>query len=1156
MIASAAAPRPALAQEGPGIRPDATMLQFPDVSADSIVFAYANDLWIVPRAGGQARRLASPPGPETFPRFSPDGQTIAFVGNYDGNRDLYTIAASADRAGTARRITHHPASEMLSDWSPDGRTLIFSSNGLAGLARQTQMFSVPAVGGMPARMPVPYGTSGAVSPDGQWLAYTPHTTDFRTWKRYRGGMATDIWLFNLRTNESRRMTDWEGTDTQPMWSPDGRTVYYLADQGSNHRMNIWAYTLATGERRQITDFDEFDCRFPSIGPGGAGGEIVFQNGARLYLLDCASGQSRPVDIVIPGDRPTLRAQSVNFADFLTRSVGVSPSGKRVLIEARGDLWSLPAEKGASMNLTRTSGVAERDPQWSPDGKWIAYLSDESGEYEVYLRNADWSGQAVRLTTSTPGGVPDACYKYMTAWSPDSRKLVFGDKAGRFFLHTLGENGAAGTTELFASDISGRPSGVSWSGDSRWIALSMQEPNVQNAVFLYNTEDRTLSRVTDPMFNSTAPAFDRKGEYLYFVSHRSFFPQYSDIDGTFIYSDSEVVLVVPLRKDVKSPLLPRNDAEEPKKDEPAKDEKKDDEQKDGEKNGGEGDDAAPAEGGDAAAPKADDAKDAKKKDDAPKPVVIDLDGFEMRAVQLPHKPGNYSALSVTDSGKLVYIAGGKGSRSNPNPKGDLKIFDPADEKREEKTIASGIDSYQMTADGKKLLVRKGNEMWVVDAAPDQKLEKKVPTDAMTMSVEPRDEWRQMFNEVWRLQRDFFYDPGLHGVDWEAVKRRYEPMLADCVSRDDLSFVIREMISELNVGHAYYNVDTFDKAPNVNVGMLGCDFELGGEGDARAYRISRIFRGGAWDTDARSPLAEPGIDVKEGDYLLAVNGVPVDVSKDPWAAFQALADRVVALTVSDKPVADGTQRQVIVKTMGSENTVRYRDWIEQNRAYVEARSGGTIGYCYVPNTGVDGQNDLYRQFYGQRDKAGMIIDERWNGGGQIPNRFIELLNRPRTNYWAKRDGRDWAWPYDSHQGPKAMLANGLAGSGGDMFPALFKMMKIGPVIGTRTWGGLVGISGNPQLIDGTAITVPTFGYYKTDGNWGIEGHGVDPDIEVIDDPAKMVTVPGRTPAPAMGGDPQLDAAIEWVQAEIRRNPYTPPQRPKGPDRRGMGIREEEK
>jgi tricorn protease len=1149
-------------------QPHARMLRYPDVSATHIVFAYANDLWLAPREGGLATLLASPPGSEGFPRFSPDGQTVAFVGNYDGNRDLYTVPVAG---GPPTRVTHHPEPEILCDWTPDGKLLFFSS-GYAGLARQQNLLTVAATGGMPELLPVPYGAFGAISPDGVWLAYTPHTNDMRTWKRYRGGMATDIWLFNLRDHTSKRVTTWEGTDTQPMWH--GKQLYYQSDEGPEHKLNIWLYDPQTGKHEQITKFDDFDVKWPSIGPGPKGqGEIVFQNGSELFLLDLGTRQAQAVSITVPGAQPLIRPQRVEVQGQITGG-DISGTGKRVLLEARGDLWSLPARNGSPRNLTRTSGVAERSAAWSPDGQWIAYFSDQTGEYELYVMPADGRGEPRQLTHD------GHCFRMSTSWSWDGKYITFCDKTGAFYLVTV----ATGETKLIDQDPWTQSPTSSWSHNSEWIAYTRSGDNTQTAIWLYHVPTGAKHQVTSGMFNDSWPAFDQKGKYLFFASNRRFDePIYEDIGTTFVYCGTDQLVVVPLREAVGSPLAPRSD-EEPAKDEENKDEDKDkdkDKKKDAASQpASQAADSQPtttaASQPDPNAPEADAAKSDKDKKDTT-PLVIELDGFEQRAVPLPVKSGAFHLLMTNHEGKLLYVRRPtRGAEGSPS----LKIFDLADEDKEEKTVIDGIQWYAMSGDHKKLLVSAGAYA-VVDAAPGQKTDKPVSLDGMAATIDPRAEWKQLFTEAWRLQRDYFYVPNMHGVDWPFLREHYGAMLADCVSRADVGYVIRELISELNIGHAYYFDNGAGDEKFVPTGLLGCDFELA-DG---AYRIKRILRGGAWDLDGRGPLAQPGVNVKEGDYLLAVNGVAIDVAKDPWAAFQGLgAGRIVTLTVSDqptletpavraarqarvraqekaekaakkddkeekeKPVERTGERDVVVKLIGNEadDALRYRAWVEHNRQYVARKSNNQVGYIHVPNTGADGQNELFRQFYGQRDKAALIIDERWNGGGQIPNRFIELLNRPITNYWARRDGRPWPNPPDAHQGPKCMLINGLAGSGGDAFPYYFRQSKLGKLIGMRTWGGLVGISGNPDLIDGAVVTVPTFGFYETDGTWGIEGNGVAPDLEVIDDPALMVS----------GDDPQLDAGVAQMLREIREQPYKAVNPPAPPDRKGMGVLEVDK
>lgn len=1180
-----------------GISPDAGMLQYPDISASHIVFVYANDLWLAPRVGGMASPLASPPGQESFPRFSPDGQTIGFVGNYEGDTDLYTIPTAG---GIAQRATYHPAAETLCDWTPDGR-LLFFTNASTGLGRQTQLQTVLPGGGLPLTLPIPYGANGAISADGQWLAYTPHTHDNRTWKRYRGGMATDIWLFNLKERSSRRITDWEGTDSQPMWQ--GETVYYLCDQGPEHRLNIWSFHYPTGDRKQVTQFKDYDCKWPAMGPGPDGkGEIVLQNGPGLYRIELPEGRAVEVEVRIPGDRPTIRPRTVSVQNLIF-STDISSTGKRAALEARGDIWSVPAKNGAPMNLTESDGVAERSPAWSPDGRWIAYFSDATGEYELYVKQSDGKGETKQLTQGSK------TFYYAPQWSPDSKWINYTDKAANLYLCNVESK----EVKVVDTDPWTNPLSVSWSHDGDWFAYSRNlEATPQSVLMIYQISTGEYHQVTSGMFNSGSPVFDREGKYLYFASNREFTaPAYEDLGTTWIYADTTRLLMVPLRKDITSPFAPKSD-EETWKEEPAAEKKDAPDKADGtgekkEESGGENgeskdkkDDGGekPEEGdkpkdgekpGDGEKPKndekpkdkgqekkdhpddgdgqdkpadekKDDVKDAKpaaaegdkaegekkegeKKDEKKeeKKLVIDIEGFEARAIPLPLDAGSFFNLAVNDKGHLIYGKGGSRGRGGDS---SIHIFDPGAEKDRDKVVVAGTASFTLSADGKKLLIgRGGSNQYIVEAAAGQKLEEALDLSLLKTRIDPRVEWRQLLLETWRILRDFFYDPHMHGVDWLAVRGRYEAMLADCASREDVRYVMGEMIAELNVGHAYARTGgDLEQPPTESVGLLGCEFELH-EG---AYRIAKIYQGASWDSDARGPLSQPGVEAAVGDYILAVNREPIDVAKAPWAAFLGLGGKTAIITFSKKPTLDADAKEVILTLLGSDGSLKYRDWVEHHRAYVEKKSDGRIGYIHVPDTGVNGQNELVRQFFGQRHLAALIIDDRWNGGGQIPTRFIELLNRPVTNYWARRDGNDWTWPPDAHFGPKCMLINGLAGSGGDMFPALFKQAGLGKLIGMRTWGGLVGISGNPTLIDGGNITAPTFAYYEKNGTWGIEGHGVDPDMEVVDDPALMVD----------GGDPQLDAAIKHLQSELQRAPYSKPDRPAYPNRSGMGLKEEDK
>jgi len=1079
------------------ITPHGGMMRHPTVSAERVAFVYAGDIWTVSRDGGTATKLVAPPGVESRPRFDPDGERIAFVGNYEGDTDLYVIDVEG---GIAHRVTHHPANEVLQQWTDDD-LLLFASSAEGAPRNNLQLYTVSPEGGLPEKLPVEYGAMAAVDDAGRRLAFTPWTRDHRTWKRYRGGMSTDLWLFDLETFESKRLTDWEGTDTQPMWH-DG-VIYYLSDQGPEHRWNLWRIDPENGTPEQVTRFEDFDVKAPSMGPGPDGdGEIVFQMGSGIHLLDLASGDVTELEITIPGERPDLRPERVDVSDNIM-NWNVSSTGKRALVAMRGDVWSVPLENGVSMNLTRSAGTAERFPTWSPDGRWIAYFGDETGEYEIYVRQSDGKDEPRRLSRF---GAP---YKEGMDWSPTSESIAYVDKTGTLYVVDV-ESGDR--TKVNQHHWGNTPS-WSWSHDGAWIAYTDAGGNMHGQIWMYEVATGEKTQVTSGTFDDGDPAFDREGKFFYYVSSRDFTsPTYEDVGTTFVYDDTERIVMVPLRADVELPHLPEDDHED------WSEEAEDDSD------------------GDEDAENGDEEKDEEAEEEEPA-LVIDLEGFEDRGVQLDLDGGSYGNLDVVDGGALIYRTGGWG------PDGGIKTYDPHADEPEEKTVISGVGSYRLTADGKKLLVRKGKSFALLDAKPDQKFEDAVSVDGYETMIDPREEWEQIFTDSWRFYRDYFYDPGMHGVDWEGVGDQYREMLADCSSRADVGFVIREMISELNVGHAYHGGGDLEDTPSRNVGLLGVDFEV----DDGAYRIAEIHEGAPWDTDARSPLHRASGEVNEGDYLLAVNGQELDVTVDPWVAFIGTAGKVTRLTVSEEPRLDDDAREVLVEPVSSDSGLRYRHWIEQKRQRVYEATDGRVGYIYVPNTGRGGQNDLFRQFYGQRHMDALIIDERWNGGGQIPTRFIELLNRPRTNYWATRDGerRSFPWPPDSHQGPKCMLINGLAGSGGDAFPAYFRQAGLGKLIGERTWGGLVGISGSRPIIDGAFLSVPSFAYFEKDGTWGIEGHGVEPDIEVVADPEPL----------AKGVDPQLEAAIEHMLAEIERNPYEPPEVPEGPDRSGMGIAEED-
>jgi len=1066
----------------------ARMLRQPDVSDREITFVYGGDIWVVPKEGGTANRLSSPPGEELFPRFSPDGSQIAFTGNYDGNEDIYVINREG---GLPVRLTYHPMADRLSDWYPDGKSLLVASPRESGKQRFNQFYKVARQGGLPDKLPLPYGEFGSISPDGKWLAYTPRTRDFRTWKRYRGGMNPDIWLFNLETYESRNVTNNPANDSVPMWH--GRTLYFLSDQGPEMRDNIWAYDLDTEKFHQVTHFDKFDIHFPSIGPK----EMVFEAGGLLYLLELDGEKSHQVHIDVVTDERTVRPRDENVSRLI-ESASLSPTGKRALFEARGDVYTVPAEHGVTLNLTRDSGVAERTPSWSPDGKTVAFWSDRSGEYELTLRNADGTGNERKLTSFGTG------FRYSIFWAPDSRKVAFVDNAMKIQIFDLDSEKVTEVDQgKFMTHGPLSSFHPSWSSDSRWLAYSLDTDNRSHAIWVYDVQNGEKHQLTSGYYDDTNPVFDPQGEYLYFLTNRSFDPAYSDFDNSWVYVNATEIAAVPLTRTGESPLAPRNDVESA-------------DQGTGKEDSGEAKSESTSQ---------EDAKGSAENaqsTETAKSVVVDPQGFERRVVILPPKAGNYGSLRAV-AGKVLYL---RLPRTEPpeDAKADLAYYDLKE--REETSILAGLDGYTVSFDGKKLLVLQRDSWAIIDVGPDQKIKKKLATGDLQMTVDPRAEWHQIFNDAWRFERDYFYDPNMHGVDWLAMKERYSPLIDDCVTRFDVNFVIGELIAELNSSHTYRGGGDQQRSEHRGVGLLGIDWSL----ENGAYRVKEIIRGAAWDTEVRSPLDEPAVDVSEGDYILAVNGVALDTSKDPWAGFQGLDDETVQLTVNSTPETEGA-RQVLVKTLSSEARLRNLAWIEENRERVDELSGGDVGYIYVPSTGIDGQTELVRQFYAQFKRKALIVDERFNNGGQIPDRFIELLNRKPLSFWAVRHGEDWQTPPVAHFGPKVMMINGWSGSGGDAFPFYFREAGLGPLVGMPTWGGLIGISGVPGLVDGGAVTVPTFRMYDPEGKWFAEGEGVEPDIRVEENPTEM----------ARGRDPQIERAVEEAMRLLQAHPPVDPKRP---------------
>jgi len=1053
---------------------DAGLFRYPDVSKTQIVFTYANDLWVLPKEGGTAIKLSSPAGVELYPKFSPDGKSIAFSGNYDGNIDVYVIPVTG---GVPTRLTSHGYPDRVVDWTIDGKKVLFASGRESGKARFNQFYTVQAMGGASEKLPLAYAEYGSYSPDGKQMAVVFRTQVGRNWKRYRGGWKADIQVFNFSTNESSTIgSEADAGNEFPMWN--GNAIYFLSDRGKELRMNLWKYDLGTKAYTQLTHFKEYDVHYPSMGPD----DIVYEAGGKLFLYTMATGKEKAVDINVVTDRAMLKAK-IETVDKQVQDLSISPDGKRVLVQARGDIFSVPAEKGFVKNITRTTDVAERFPAWSPDGKHIAYWSDQSGEYELWIKDPENEIPAKKLTSYGAG------FRYGPYWSPDSKKIAFIDKAMRIKIFDLTTNKTTDVDQALRY-MHGQLQNfsVSWSGDSRYMAYHRDAENRHAVVFIYDYQNKKNNQVTSGFYNCFNPVFDTEGKYLYLVTSQSFNPLYSSIDNTFIYANSTQIAGIALSKNTLSIMAPQNDTVAVKKEE-LNDEK----------------------GKEVVTDKKEEAKS----------VAINFEGIEQRLEILPPVAGNYGFLAST-KGKIIYLK--YPNTGDGQGKSALKFFDL--EKKEEKTILDNVDNAQLSANHEKILVSVSGKYGVVSPGENQKVDKTLPFDQMQMKVEPEKEWKQLFTDAWRLERDYFYDADMHGVNWDQVKTRYLKMLDGAMTREEVDFIIGEMIGELNASHTYHGGGDIETPENKSVGYLGVNWQA----DGKYYRIKNIIRGASWDAEVRSALDKPGLSINEGDFILAVNGIPLTTDQEPYIAFTGLSDKTVELTYNNKPSFDGAKR-AIVKTMSDEGRLRNLAWIEHMRKQVEEETNGDVGYIYVPSTGIDGQNDLIRQFNAQWDKKGLVIDERFNNGGQIPDRFIEMLNRDPIAFWATRDGKDWSWPPYANFGPKVMLINGWSGSGGDAFPDYFRSKKLGPLIGARTWGGLIGISGVPGLIDGGAITAPTFRMFNLDGTWFKEGHGVEPDI----------TVPENLGMMARGLDPQLKRAITEIKELLKTKGYKQPQRP---------------
>jgi tricorn protease len=1076
------------------------LLHSPAMNRTQIVFSYAGDLWTVSRQGGTAMRLTAGTGIESYPVFSPDGGTIAFTGEYDGNVDVYTVPSAG---GIPKRVTYHASADYAVGWTPDSKRILFRSN-RESYSRFTQLFSVSRDGGLAEPLPLPMGFTGAFSSDGQRFAYAPldggqfgRTPErFVAWKRYRGGEASYLWVVNFRDLSMEKIPRADSNDINPMWI--GNQIYFLSDR--NGPMTLFRYDPATKAVTELIKNTGHDIRAASAGPGG----IVYEQFGQILIYDTENRKSQPVPIEISADLSEVRPR-MQAVDREIRSAEISPSGVRAVFEAHGEILSVPAEKGDIRNLTGTPGVMERTPTWSPDGQWIAYFSDESGEYTLHIRAQSGTGETKKIPLAG-----NSAFYFGPRWSPDSKHIVFSDNQTNLWRVEIatGRLTKIDTDHFYPYGELERD--TAWSPDSKWIAYARFLPNRLRAIYVYSLDTAQSKQVTDGMSDARYPAFDRDGKYLYFTASTNYGPGSHPLDMT---SDehriTRSVYAMVLPADAPSPVAPETDEEKPAE---SKVESKE--------------------------------AESKAAESTSKTVRIDFDGLQQRTVALPIPARDYSTLTAGHAGQIYLLEDVSESLRGANQGGNtLWKFDLKTRKIEK--LAEHINTVVLSANGDKMLLKLAPQggaadslaaapppQWViVSAASAVKAgEGVLRLSGMEVKVDPRQEWKQMYHEVWRIERSYFYDPNLHGFDSLKAEKDYEPYLETLASRDDLNYIFQEMLAEITSSHLRGGGGTVPRGRAVPGGLLGADFEIANG----HYRFKRIYNGESWNPQLRAPLSGPGIDVKEGEYLLAVDSHALSAADDVYAYLEGTAGKRVSLRVGPEP-SDATARDVTIVPVASEQPLRNLAWIESNRRKVDELSGGKLAYVYMPDTGEAGLVNFNRYFFAQVDKEGVILDERFNGGGQVADYVIEVLNRPLLSYNFARYGAIQRSPAGSIQGPKVMIINEAAGSGGDMMPWMFRYTKAGPLVGKRTWGGLIGVLGFPMLMDGGTITAPNIRISSPSGEWIAENTGVAPDIEVDLDPKAV----------REGHDPQLERAVSVAMEELKKHPPAAPIRPPYPD-----------
>jgi tricorn protease len=1052
------------------------LLRKPAVSRTAVVFSFAGDLWRVGRNGGEAVRLTSGVGVASGPIFSPDGAQIAFTGEYEGNRDVYIIPASR---GQPRRLTYHPGPDIAVCWSPDGKQVLFRST-RTSYANFTRLFTVPVEGGLPTPVPLPTAFEGSYSPDGSRLAYVPLPPAFEIWKRYRGGRASSISIADLADSSVERIPRTDSNDFNPMWIGD--QVYFLSDR--NGPITLFAYDTRSKQVRQVLENDGLDIKSASAGPD----VIAYEQFGSLHLFDWRTGQAKPLDVRIAGDLAGVRVRYEKAASQIHHA-GISPTGVRAVFEARGEIVTVPVEKGDIRNLTNTAGVMERDPAWSPDGKWIAYFSDESGEYELHVREQK-DGAVKKFGL---GKAPS--FYYSPTWSPDGKRIAYTDK--RLNLWVL-ELASKKNTLIDTDRFEDRTLDPVWSTDSRWIGYTKQLKNELHAVFVYNVDTGKIQQLTDGMSDARYPAFDKSGKYLYFTAS-------TDAGAAQGWGMSSLgrpltrsVYAIVLRNDLPSPLAHESDEEKAEEDGkgPEKNAKKDNKEKKG-----------------------------------IEPVSIDFDDVAARTIALPVEPRNYTAMAAGKAGVLYLLETPPGSLSTDGPESAPRHLHRFElEKREAERIVDDVSEMHVSHNGEKILYKKG-EGWFIGSADHPKPgEGTLKLETLEVRIDPRAEWKQMYREVWRIERDFLYDPHAHGLDLKWAEKKYALYVEELGSRADLSYLFGEMLGNLTLSHVYLFGGGAPPSQRGSTGLLGADYKI----ENGRYRFARVYPGASWDPTLRAPLAQPGARVKTGEYLLAVAGQELKPPEDIDQCLEGMAEKAVRVKVG--PNADGFgARDLTVVPVRDETGLRTYAWIDDNRRKVDELSGGRVAYVYVPDTAVSGFRSFVRYFFAQVDKEGVVVDERYNRGGILPDYIVDTLRRPRIGYVSMREGEAVKLPRGAIFGPKAMLINEMAGSGGDELPHYFRQTQTGPLIGKRTYGGLVGIDDYPVLMDGGTVTAPHAAFWFPSGQWEVENHGVAPDIEVELDPQAV----------RAGHDPQLEKAVAVMLDEIKKHPEPHYQRPPYPD-----------